>query len=238
MLAFQEHSISEIEKHPVSRDQNPGSANVDKGFHRNSLDEIQYFMQLNGYHSYLLFFQREVIMKRFILQMSLTLALAFAGILATSQALAERPSGAGVNKAENHKQEEMGEKYKGKKSRDQGASYDRSGHGGKGGEHFSEQNQRFIHEYYAEQFREERCPPGLAKKGNGCMPPGQAKKWRKGRPLPKDVIFYDLPPSVLGQLGPAPSGHRFVRVNQDVLLITAGKGMVVDAIEDIGREFN
>lgn len=23
------------------------------------------------------------------------------------------------------------------------------------------------------------CPPGLAKKGNGCMPPGQAKKhWR------------------------------------------------------------
>jgi hypothetical protein len=29
-----------------------------------------------------------------------------------------------------------------------------------------------------------------------------------------------------------------VRVDQDVLLITAGKGMVVDAIEDIGREFN
>ena len=22
-----------------------------------------------------------------------------------------------------------------------------------------------------------RCPPGLAKKGNGCMPPGQAKKY-------------------------------------------------------------
>jgi hypothetical protein len=28
-------------------------------------------------------------------------------------------------------------------------------------------------------YRDERrgCPPGLAKKHNGCMPPGQAKKW-------------------------------------------------------------
>jgi len=177
-------------------------------------------------------------MQRFILQMSLTLAFAFAGILATSPALAEKQFGDGVKKAEKHKQEEMGEKHKGKESRDQGASYDRSGHGAKGGEYFSEQNQIFIHEYYAEQFRKGRCPPGLAKKGNGCMPPGQAKKWRKGLPLPKDVIFYDLPPSVLVQLGPAPSRHRFVRVAQDILLIAARTGMVVDAIEDIGRELN
>ena len=24
------------------------------------------------------------------------------------------------------------------------------------------------------------CPPGLAKKHNGCMPPGQAKRWGRG----------------------------------------------------------
>lgn len=177
-------------------------------------------------------------MPRFILQMSLTVAFVFAGILVTSPALAEKPSGVGNRKAEKHKQEEMGEKHKGKESRDNGASYDRSGHGAKGGDYFSEQKQKFIHEYYAEQFRKGRCPPGLAKKGNGCMPPGQAKKWKMGRPLPKDVIFYDLSPSVLVQLGPAPSGHRFVRVARDILLIAAGTGMVVDAIEDIGREFN
>ncbi|MFC1821605.1 hypothetical protein ACFL9T_02785 [Thermodesulfobacteriota bacterium] len=177
-------------------------------------------------------------MQRFILRMSLTLELVFAGILATSPALAEKPSGVVVNKAEKHKQKEMGEKHKGKESLDQGAPYDRSGHGEKGGEYFSEQKRIFIHEYYAEQFRKGRCPPGLAKKGNGCMPPGQAKKWMKGRPLPKEVIFYDLSPSVLVQLGPAPSRHRFVRVAQDILLIAVGTGMVVDAIEDIGREFN
>ena len=175
-------------------------------------------------------------MKRFVLQLSLTLALVFAGLLAASPAVAEKPSGAGVKEAEKHKQKEMGEKHKGEESRDQEASSDRSGHGAKGGQHFSEQNQIFIHEYYAEQFRKGRCPPGLAKKGNGCMPPGQAKKWRIGRPLPKDVIFYDLPPGVLVQLGPAPSRHRFVRVAQDILLVALGTGMVVDAIEDIGSE--
>lgn len=105
-------------------------------------------------------------------------------------------------------------------------------------EHFSEQNRISIHEYYAGQFRSGHCPPGLAKKGNGCMPPGQAKKWKIGQPLPREVVFHDLPPEVLVYLGPAPSRHRFVRVAQDILLIAAGTGMVVVAIEDIGREIN
>jgi Ni/Co efflux regulator RcnB len=177
-------------------------------------------------------------MKRFILQMSLAPALLFAGILATGLAFAEKPSGLSGKKTEKHQQEKMGEKHNGKDSRDQGSSYDRKGVGAMGGGYFSEDKRLFIHEYYAQQFRKGRCPPGLAKKGNGCMPPGQVKKWRKGRPLPKEVIFYDLPPIVLMQLGPAPSRHRFVRVAQDILLIAVGTGMVVDAVEDIGREFN
>jgi len=178
-------------------------------------------------------------MRRFILQVSLTMALVFAGILANPpRALADKPSGAGGKKAEKHNQKEMGEKQEGKESRDQGASHDGSGHGAKGGEYFSEEKRNVIHQYYAEEFQKGRCPPGLAKKGNGCMPPGQAKKWRIGRPLPKDVIFYDVSPSVLVQLGPAPSRHRFVRVANDILLVAVGTGMVVDAIEDIGRQLN
>lgn len=92
-----------------------------------------------------------------------------------------------------------------------------------------------IDRYYADRFRRGNCPPGLAKKGNGCMPPGQAKKWRLHRPLPRDVIFYDLPRGVLIHLGTPPSGHRFVRVAGDILLIAVGTGMVMDAIEDLGR---
>jgi Ni/Co efflux regulator RcnB len=177
-------------------------------------------------------------MKRFVLQMSLAMALVFAWTAGTTPALAEKPAGAGVKKSEKHKQKESGEKSKGKMSRDQGPSYDRSGHGAKRGEYFSEEKQRVIHEYYAEEFRKGRCPPGLAKKGNGCMPPGQTKKWKIGRPIPRDVIFYDVSPSILVQLGPPPSRHRFVRVAQDILLMAVGTGMVVDAVEDIGREFN
>jgi Ni/Co efflux regulator RcnB len=66
------------------------------------------------------------------------------------------------------------------------------------------------------------------------MPPGQAKKWRVGQPLPSDVIFYDLPPQLVVSLGTPPAGHRFVRVASDILLIAVGTGMVLDAIEDLG----
>ena len=46
--------------------------------------------------------------------------------------------------------------------------------------YFGNNDRRIVNEYYAPEFRAGHCPPGLAKKGNGCMPPGQAKKWRKG----------------------------------------------------------
>mgnify|MGYP001565081471 FL=1 len=29
------------------------------------------------------------------------------------------------------------------------------------------------------------------------MPPGQAKRWTIGRPLPRDVVYYNLPPSIV-----------------------------------------
>jgi len=75
----------------------------------------------------------------------------------------------------------------------------------------------------------------LAKKNNGCMPPGQARKWTIGRPLPREVIFYEVPPTLLVQFGQPPSGYRYVRVASDILLIALGTGMVIDAIQDLGR---
>lgn len=92
-----------------------------------------------------------------------------------------------------------------------------------------------IRDYFAHEGSSGRCPPGLAKKGNGCMPPGQAKKWSVGRPLPQDVAYYDLPPALVVELGVPPAGHKFVRVAGDILMIAVGTSMVVDAIEDLGR---
>lgn len=91
-----------------------------------------------------------------------------------------------------------------------------------------------IRDYYGGEIAHGRCPPGLAKKNNGCMPPGQAKKWAVGRPLPRDVVFYELPSSLSVRLT-APAGARYVRVAADILLIAAGTGMVLDAVEDLSR---
>ena len=40
MLDIQECTNSEIEKHPVSRNQYPGSVNIGNGFHRNGQDRV------------------------------------------------------------------------------------------------------------------------------------------------------------------------------------------------------
>lgn len=38
------------------------------------------------------------------------------------------------------------------------------------------------------------CPPGLAKKNNGCLPPGQASKlYAVGQRLPSSLRYYNVP---------------------------------------------
>lgn len=101
--------------------------------------------------------------------------------------------------------------------------------------YFGSEQRDVIRQYYDEEYRSGKCPPGLAKKHNGCLPPGQAQKWQIGHVLPRDVVFYDLPSSVTVRLGVPPEGHRFVRVASDILLIAVGTGMVVDALEDLGN---
>ena len=54
-----------------------------------------------------------------------------------------------------------------------------------------------------------------------------------GRPLPRNVVFYDLPPHLIAQLGMPGQGYRYVRVAADILLIAVGTGTVIDAIMDL-----
>ncbi|HEY9573444.1 MAG TPA: hypothetical protein VIR76_10025 [Pusillimonas sp.] len=125
--------------------------------------------------------------------------------------------------------------------RDVGTRHDREYRGDRGDRgdslsidiHFNDQQRSYLREYYGNEFRAGRCPPGLAKKHNGCMPPGQAKKWRRGYPLDRDVIFYDLPPTIVARIGLPPSGYRYVRVASDILMIAVGTGLVVDAVADL-----
>lgn len=153
------------------------------------------------------------------------LVLLTAGLFAGAGAFAEKPDWAGAGKNGKHKQNNQPEHR-------EEPSQSRQKHGDR---HFHVEQRTVITRYYTEQYRLGRCPPGLAKKHNGCMPPGQARKWVIGRPLPREVIYYDLPPAVIVQLGAPRAGQRYVRVASDILLIAIGTGMVLDGIENLGR---
>lgn len=142
-------------------------------------------------------------------------------ILAAAPALADKPEGKGKGKGhdrrENAEQHERGRLAPG------------------AGVYFDDRRRGEVRGYFGDEHRRGHCPPGLAKKNNGCMPPGQAKKWRIGSPLPRDVAIYDLPPALVVKIGTPPPGHKYVRVAADILLIAVGTSMVIDAIQDLGR---
>jgi hypothetical protein len=118
------------------------------------------------------------------------------------------------------------------KGRDRG--HDRGGHGETVHGRFGEHERIVVREYYAGEFRAGHCPPGLAKKHNGCLPPGQARKWRIGHPLPHDVVIQPVPAALVVKIGPPPPGYRYARVANDILMLAAGTSMVIDAIQDLG----
>ena len=59
---------------------------------------------------------------------------------------------------------------------------------------FTPREREHVRTYFVERHGRGRCPPGLAKKHNGCLPPGQAKKrYVAGRALPAGVDLAPLP---------------------------------------------
>ncbi|MGE0093965.1 MAG: RcnB family protein [Alphaproteobacteria bacterium] len=140
--------------------------------------------------------------------------------LAAGGALADPPPGKGKGN-------------KGGGNGHQGQQYNSGGRNVSVNFDFSDHDRVVLGDYYGGITGRGHCPPGLAKKNNGCMPPGQAKKWAVGQRLPSDVIYYDLPSSLTVRLTPPPSGYKYVRVAKDILLIAAGTGMVAAGLSDL-----
>ena len=159
------------------------------------------------------------------------LALLVSATLAVAPAAADKPEGKGkgYERAEKggHRQDNARDDDRGPRERVSLAP--------RAGVYFADQHRGHVREYFGEEYRRGRCPPGLAKKNNGCMPPGQAKKWQIGSPIPRDVVYYDLPPQLVVQIGAPPAGYRYVRAAADILLIAIGTGIVIDALQDLGR---
>jgi hypothetical protein len=88
--------------------------------------------------------------------------------------------------------------------------------------------------FFVETHGRGKCPPGLAKKNNGCLPPGQAKKrYVVGRPLPANIRFEPVPREVEVRIGPAPNGYQYGIVDGDLVKLALGTLLVVDAIDGL-----
>ena len=164
---------------------------------------------------------------------ALSLACVLALTLGAGPTWAEKPEWAGQGKGGKHA-EGQGNKLDGK--------HDGKREGGKPaaqkspeitvriGAYFGEPQRTAAREYYGAQARGGKCPPGLAKKNNGCLPPGQAKKYTVGQPLARTVYWYPVPQPVIQPLPVAPVGYRYVRVGNDILLLSPESAIVVDVI--------
>ena len=99
---------------------------------------------------------------------------------------------------------------------------------------FTDNDRQAVRTYWVDTYGRGNCPPGLAKKNNGCLPPGQAKKrYIVGQRLPATVVVERLPPVLVTRLGRAPAGYEYGVVDGDVLRLARGTRLVADAIQAI-----
>jgi hypothetical protein len=99
---------------------------------------------------------------------------------------------------------------------------------------FTDRDRQGVRTYWVDTYGRGKCPPGLAKKHNGCLPPGQAKKrYIVGQRLPGTVVVERLPPVLVTRLAPVPAGYEYVMVDGDILKLAVGTRLVVDAIQAI-----
>jgi Ni/Co efflux regulator RcnB len=99
------------------------------------------------------------------------------------------------------------------------------------GGYFNDRNRVVVRQYFANQYGHgKKCPPGLAKKHNGCMPPGQERHLALGEPVPSGVVLYPVPQQVVAQLPPPPYGYRYARIGNDIVLVRSDTQLIVDII--------
>ena len=131
------------------------------------------------------------------------------------------------------------------KNQGQGSGQDHGNHGGnrggpgpqdsRGGQYVvADHDRSAVSSYYRDEFARGNCPPGLAKKDNGCLPPGQARKmWAVGEPLSRSVTYYPLPQPLYSRLTPPPRGYDYVRVDDDVLMMRMSDRAVINLVVNL-----
>jgi hypothetical protein len=99
---------------------------------------------------------------------------------------------------------------------------------------FTDSQREAVRGYFVEEHGRGGCPPGLAKKHNGCLPPGQAKKrYAVGHAIARDVVAGPVPEGLSVRIGAPPPGYTYGIVDGDLVKLAVGTMLVVDAIEGL-----
>lgn len=167
-------------------------------------------------------------MQRHISKSSFITGIGLALSLLAGNALADKPHWAERNKHQSN----YDSRYDNKQYKNQSYKY-RKNHSSK--HHFHKNDRRTVYNYYGKQQHRGKCPPGLTKKNNSCQPSKRYKKWHKGKTLSKNTRYYELPRELRAQLSRPQDDYRYVRVDNDILLIDRVTDVVIDAIENAWR---
>ena len=156
------------------------------------------------------------------------IALAITGIFVAGSAFAKGNDDDGKGKDK----DKHVEKYEKKQQKEDRKEEKRERKEIEQGTYFNDQQRTYVREYYTTNYGSgKKCPPGLAKKGNGCLPPGQVRTWAVGQPIPRNVTIYSVPQPVILQLPPAPYGYRYARIGGDIVLVRQQNNLIVDIIQ-------
>jgi hypothetical protein len=99
-----------------------------------------------------------------------------------------------------------------------------------------ERDRNAVYTYYREEVAAGRCPAGLVKKNNVCGASAPAKQaWKMDQPLPDGVAGEALPAALIAKLSPSPAGHQYLRVDNDILIVSLGTRSVAALVADLSR---
>jgi hypothetical protein len=77
-----------------------------------------------------------------------------------------------------------------------------------------------------------KCPPGLAKKEDGCLPRGAPRKrYMVGLALPPSTVIAPVPLDLTGRVGTPAVGYRYGMIDGDLVKLDLARGIVLDAID-------
>jgi Ni/Co efflux regulator RcnB len=93
-----------------------------------------------------------------------------------------------------------------------------------------------VRTYYRNEFVAGNCPPGLARKNNGCLPPGRTNRaWAVGQSLPLEILYQPMPRELWTQLTPPPPGYEYARVDDNIVLISTASRVIAGMLGNIGN---